>query len=298
MTPARSSAALPARRAFALLMPLVAASGCYQPDDPTDTAEAEGGSGGGEPSSNVGALDGARGIVSDGDYELYWKQYSAWAQGACVELRLKNNGCTVRGWEAELRADAVLTYWADDGGAYFWPDQDVILVEPETSSSLAGGSSAVLYFCAEPAVSIVDLSVMAREVDCADDGDSTDGTDDGDDDPPPGGSVTDGDLQLAYTFNYEDGPSSCFSVQLRNTGDAPLTVSELYLEMSEPIESASAYPQTVPYVDAADDQQLNVLLPTYPFPLEPGERWMDMTLCYSPEAEIVGMTSDATAVAD
>lgn len=214
-------------------------SACYmQPSDSLLVTEGgdDAAAGGEEASFGLGAGSGESrsGLVEDGDVRLYWSWYGNedWAEGTCVQMLLKNRGNTVSRWSAELQLDTSITAWTHYDGAFLFPYGDKLLVEPETSGSLAEGESLQLNFCAEPRVEILALdmdgdglssgsSSSESDADTDADADADADTDaDADADAGPQGSVesADGDVLLEWDPNGTSNGGDCTQLTVTNQG--------------------------------------------------------------------------------
>ncbi len=159
------------------LMPLFLATGCYMANSETDTGVEGSASGLGsglgaeQTESGDGSSEGGgstpvgsgRGILVANGFKLYWAQTSVWDGGACMELRLKNEGGPVNGWEFIVGTSPNLENWVDDGGAFFFPEPEQIWVEQTEGGELGSYGIATMYFCAEPAVELTFFDVWYRE---------------------------------------------------------------------------------------------------------------------------------------
>ena len=303
------SAALRATAVFASLL----AAGCYgvENDLESDTAALSASEDG--ATSNVGSLDAPRGIEELDGFLLYWKQHSNWEQGACLELRLRNTGCAVENWEVALDLDQQLTYWADEGGAFFWPQGDVVLVEPESSGYLGVNESTVFYFCAEPAVRIQAFDLRSLSTDCGDSGSSSssdsgddgsttddggtgdDGStgDDGTTDTTPtdySGRVVDGDIQMIYNYDELNTEGlNCYDLTFQNNGDEPVTMDQVAFAMSDAVVDVSN-PETGSAYVTADGSEIIYAPDTGARWIAAGARSDEFSLCWTPRGGIESMT--------
>lgn len=285
----------------------MASAGCYSATGDSLEGDTAALSGDGA-SSNVGSLEGPRGIrdeLSDEGLVLYWKQSANWDQGACLEMRLRNNsGCELKNWEMGLSVDQSLTYWADEGGAYFWPQDNLVLVESADGGSLASGGSAVFFFCAEPAVEISGLELRSSSSDCGGSGGSSGGSSDGGssdggsadgDDPDPealSGAVEDAGVRVLYSLDYSDTLSGeefgCYKLRVQNTTSAAVRVESLDLEMSETVTGALA--RSEGYATVSTGGNLRYDVPEYRQEIEAGGSFEVYGVCWTPIVPVDDVT--------
>lgn len=224
------------------------AAGCYMaPSDSNVTAvetdgsalsNSEGGA------SNVGDISDGRGILYVDGFKLYWRQYSAWDEGACVDLRLKNeSGDDVQGWGLDLELSDELTAWYDEGGAFFFPTGDEVYLEADGNDELDAWDSATMYFCAEPAVDVDAFRVNWRggSTDTST-GDDDDGDDSTVDNPGFSGALEseDGVLDVVYS-GVETSTQSCVEMLLRNASGETVGLSAVDFELSGSTEVLATY---------------------------------------------------------
>lgn len=265
--------------------------GCYSTPSTRDTGAVEG-TGSGVGSTPKGPLDDLRGQLTDGDFAVYWRHYDSWETGACVELLLRNQGTSsARISELRLEAFDPLTYWADSGGAVFWPNGSLITAWPE-STSLSGGGIRRMYYCAEPAAELLGLEVDAVRT-------SSDGSDDGsdgDDTEVPevnAGSFSQDGLIVNWREMWDDPEhgGTCVEFSAFNETSLPIDLGALRFEMSGTFEITHSYGLTpTPVSDG-----LAILFPDYLGALPPiGEPLSDQfrgTVCFDPLVTPTAMTA-------
>lgn len=237
-----------------LIASAVAMSGCYMAQeagvdsavDGLETGPSE------EGVSSAGPLEGSRGILQADEMKLYWQHYSVWDGGACTKIRLKNEGAPVRGWQLRVEASDTMTYWADDGGAYFFPDGQDLWVEANDNAALESFDSVEMYYCAEPAVELVAMEAWWREGggELDEEGGDDDGREDGDD------GHGDGDEGLPGSFSgimdYTDGSGNsarlsyaswittsvtCLDFEVENTGLRTVVIERFRIDFEDDIDA-------------------------------------------------------------
>jgi len=233
------------------LVSAFATSGCYMAQEAGVDSAVEGlqGAPSDEAMSANGPLEGARGVLEANGMKLYWQHYSMWEGGACTNLRLKNEGAAVRGWQMMIEASEGMTYWADDGGAFFFPDGQTIWVEAENNTGLDSFDSVEMYYCAEPAAELTAMEIWWREGggeldDGGDDGDDGGGGgDDGGGDDLPGGfsgimDYTDGNgnsARLSYA-TWITSSVTCVDFEVENTGVRSVVIERFTIDFDDDIE--------------------------------------------------------------
>lgn len=279
-----------------LLLTSLLAAGCYETGLVETDTGALAANEDGQASSNVGSLDAPRGRLELDGFSLYWKQHSTWEQGACVELRLRNTGCPVYNWEMALLLDQNLTYWADEGGAYFWPEDNLVLIEPEGSGSLSSNESQVFYFCAEPAVQVLDFDFRSLVNDCggssegSGSGSSGSGTDSGDDGSSGSGSGASGfaydrDMRVNYDFTSRRSDGLyCYDVSFTNTGDATSAYTSVSLFMYESVTFAELGDSETGTVAVSGDTLTYTLDAEQSLPA--GATSGDVEMCWTPDSGV------------
>lgn len=281
----------PSSRSFFVLAALVGL-GCYNTPAERDTGGAEG-SAGGVGNTPKGPIDEMRGQLTDGDFSVYWRHYDAWGSGACVELLLRNQG-TASARVSELRLEAFdpLTYWADSGGAVFWPNGSLITAWPE-STSISGGGIRRMYYCAEPAAELVGLQVDASRA-TSDGSGGDDGGSDGEEPEVNAGSFTQDGLILNWREMWDDPEhgGTCVEFAAFNETSLPIDLGAVRFEMSGSFEITHSYGLTPTPITGG----LAILFPDYLGALPPlGEPLSDQfrgTVCFDPLVVPMTMAAD------
>jgi hypothetical protein len=282
---------MPPSRVPSLLV-LLALVGCYvQPSAPAgdtssagDVAAGDGGgvgvpgddgtwNGGGGAGDGGGELSPSedRGRLSAGDYSVYWRWYgyADWPEGACVEVRFKNNGPDIDNWTLTLDLDAAVTRWVYEDGGFLWPEGDSLVVEPLTDSTLSSGSDHWVYFCAEPRVRVTGFSVEAQ---VTDGGSESGGGDTGGDDAGTGGgrsgqlSMNDSLLLIWRPAGVSYG-GECTEYTVLNRGSAAVTLGEVTVELDR-VGGFTDWWNLLPVLDGTD---LLLYYPSSLNPLDAGE---------------------------
>lgn len=223
-------------------------AGCYlSPNDPTANSEESGLTGSGASNTTYGEVGEGRGRFDEGPFTIYWRWYDTWEQGTCVQIDVRNNGDTLSWWDLTLDLDQPLTQWTYESGAFFWPEGDQLLIEPESSGSFSRRATKKFNYCAEPRAAIVGATVnyeysgsgssgSGGDGSSGDGGDGSSGDGDGGDGGSSGGLSERGELFPApFTLRWRwvsswDG-GSCTQVTLIN-GDRDLAEWELLLNLS------------------------------------------------------------------
>ncbi len=158
-------------------------------------------------------------------FTLYSQWYGGWGGGTCVELFLKNRGSSIRDWSLRLQLDNPIARLLDYAGGYFLFSEspDSLLIEPLDSDTFRGGSSQIIWFCAEPRLNPVAMRVNGIEVE--------DGWESGGvwrppfpgetESVPPGVRLRSGELDLYWTARPPGSGGTCIDLALRNRG-API----------------------------------------------------------------------------
>lgn len=190
--------------------------------------------------SSSGPVPEGRGIIEDNGFKIYWEHYEVWEQGACTAIRLKNEGREVRGWEMVVDLSEDVTRWLDAGGAFMWLVDDQIFVEQEDYSDFDPWERADMFYCAEPAVLIDDVSVTFRESGDDDERSGDDSSDDDDDDVAFEGSelfTTEEGYPVLWTYEtYSVADYACMNMALENRSDTPLEFVSFTAQMSNTTE--------------------------------------------------------------
>ena len=216
-------------------------TGCYMPQEGELTPTAEGLESASEDAAEgdgyTGSLDGGRGIMHSDGFKLFWQHYSVWDGGACTNLRLQNEDDPVRGWQMILHTSDAMTYWADDGGAFFFPDGDMIWVESEDNTVIERFESVEMYYCAEPAAELRGLEVSWREVieDHNDPEDSRDDSSDGGDPSNDFSGTMDyadasGNSARLHYSSWTSTGLACIDVKVENTGVRSVIIERFTLD--------------------------------------------------------------------
>ena len=118
--------------------------------------------------SSTDELYGA-GQLSDADFTLDWWLGEAWAEGACVELVLTNQGADRSDWLATVGLSEGVENWIDGYGGLTVtnPSPDEISLMP--SGGIAAGASVQASFCAEPLTEPSSLLVFAADAEGSED---------------------------------------------------------------------------------------------------------------------------------
>jgi hypothetical protein len=237
-------------------------------DDGTWNGGGGGGSGGGDGEVQPGD---DRGRLSEGDYSVYWRWYgyASWPEGACVEIRFKNNGPDLENWTLTLDLDASFTRWVYEDGGFLWPEGDTLVVEPLNDPSLGSGEDHWVYFCAEPRVQVTGFSVEGR---LSEGGDGSGGDDGGGDD----GGVSTGssgqiemnnELLLLWRPAGVSYGGACTEFSVLNRGTAAVQLGEVVVELDRTAGFTDWW-NLVPVMDGAD---LLLYYPSNLNPLDAGE---------------------------
>lgn len=103
----------------------------------------------------------ATALVS-GQFSLYATTDARWVGGACVELRMKNNGSTVVGWSLRLTMSQPIATCSYQSGGYmnWWADQ--LVIDPLNDNlTFEGGTSKLFRYCAEPGTHPIMMQMSA-----------------------------------------------------------------------------------------------------------------------------------------
>ena len=157
---------MPMTERLAGLVVVMAVSGCYSATEGGAVVEESGlleSGDGGSSGSSLEPVPVGRGLLEDNDFQIDWEHYEVWEEGACTRIHLQNEGRAVRGWQMAADLSEEITNWLDSGGAFMWLAEDRIFIEQEDDTELESWQSTSMYYCAEPAVLIEDVSVTFRE---------------------------------------------------------------------------------------------------------------------------------------
>ena len=224
---------MPMMERLAGLVCVTAFSGCYTASEGEPGGEESGLSESGDGSSagsSSGPVPAGRGIVEDNGFKIYWEHYEVWDQGACTRIRLKNEGRQVRGWSMTVDLSEDIVSWLDAGGAFMWLVDDQIFIEQEDYTDFAPWESVEMYYCAEPAVLIDDVSVTFQE----------ESTDDGDGDASDASTfegevpwITETGHSVVWSYTaYHVADYTCMDVALENRSDVALEFISFTAQMS------------------------------------------------------------------